>query len=62
MHLADLRSYLKADQRLLRLYADPNAWVRKVILNVAVSGRFSRDRAIAEYATGIWNLEPCPVP
>jgi starch phosphorylase len=62
MHLADLRSYLEADRRLLALYADPDAWARKVILNVAASGKFSSDRTIAEYATDIWNVEPCPVP
>jgi starch phosphorylase len=62
MHLADLRSYLDADQRLLQLYADPKAWWRKVILNVAASGKFSSDRTIAEYATGVWNVDPCPVP
>ncbi len=26
MHLADLKSYLEADQRLVELYADPDAW------------------------------------
>ena len=26
MHLADLKSYLEADQRLVTLYADPDAW------------------------------------
>jgi starch phosphorylase len=62
MHLADLRSYLEADQRLVELYADADAWARKAILNVAGSGKFSSDRTIAEYATGIWNVEPCPVP
>ena len=61
MHLADLKSYLEADQRLRDLYADPNAWVRKVILNVASSGKFSSDRAIAEYAAGIWKVSPCEV-
>ncbi len=61
MHLADLRSYLDADRRLVELYADPDAWARKVILNVAGSGKFSSDRTIAEYAAGIWNVEPCPV-
>jgi starch phosphorylase len=59
MHLADLRSYLDADKRLLELYADPDAWARKAILNVAGSGKFSSDRTIAEYAAGIWNVEPC---
>lgn len=62
MHLADLKSYLGADQRLHDLYAEPNAWARKAILNVAGSGKFSSDRTIAEYAAGIWKVGPCPVP
>jgi glycogen phosphorylase len=61
MHLADLKSYLEADRRLVELYADPDGWARKAILNVAGSGKFSSDRTIAEYAAGIWNVEPCPV-
>ncbi|HTS52420.1 MAG TPA: glycogen/starch/alpha-glucan phosphorylase [Burkholderiales bacterium] len=61
MHLADLRSYLDADQKLLELYAESDAWVRKAILNVASSGKFSSDRTIAEYAADIWNAKPCPV-
>jgi starch phosphorylase len=62
MHLADLKSYLEADQRLLELYGDQDAWARKAILNVASSGKFSSDRTIAEYAAGIWKVQPCPVP
>ena len=62
MHLADLKSYLAADQRLCQLYADGDGWARKAILNVAGSGRFSSDRTIAQYATEIWNAKPCPVP
>jgi starch phosphorylase len=62
MHLADLGAYLAADRRLLELRVDPEAWWRKVILNVAASERFSSDRAIAEYAAEIWQAEPCPVP
>jgi len=61
MHLADLKSYLKADQRLGELYADSAGWSRKAILNVAGSGKFSSDRTIAEYATDIWNAKACPV-
>jgi starch phosphorylase len=61
MHLADLASYLEADERLCALYADPEAWARKAILNVASSGRFSSDRTIAEYAADIWHVTPCPV-
>jgi starch phosphorylase len=61
MHLADLKSYLEADRRLVELYGSPDAWARKAILNVAGSGNFSSDRTIAEYAAAIWNAEPCPV-
>jgi len=61
MHLADLRSYLEADRRLVGLYARPDDWARRAILNIASSGKFSSDRTIAEYATHIWNVEPCPV-
>jgi glycogen phosphorylase len=62
MHLADLGAYLEADRRLLELYADPEAWTRKAILNIAGSGKFSSDRTIAEYAAEIWGAKPCPVP
>ena len=62
MHLADLKSYLEADQQLTNLYRDPDAWVSQAVLNIAGSGKFSSDRSIMEYAAGIWKLDPCPVP
>jgi starch phosphorylase len=62
MHLADLQSYLEADERLCSQYANPDEWTRKAILNVAGSGKFSSDRTIREYATQIWNVKPCPIP
>jgi glycogen phosphorylase len=61
MHLADLKSYLEADQQLRELYAHPEQWSRKAILNVAGSGKFSSDRTIAEYASEIREAKPCPV-
>jgi starch phosphorylase len=61
MHLADLKSYVEADQRLVGIYREPRSWSEKAILNVASSGKFSSDRTIAEYATEIWNVQPCPV-
>ena len=61
MHLADLTSYIEAQQRLGELYRDPRSWARKAILNVAGSGKFSSDRTIAEYASDIWGVKPCPV-
>ena len=60
-HLADLTSYLEADHRLCGLYADAECWAHNAILNVASSGKFSSDRAIAEYAADIWRVKPCPV-
>ena len=61
MHLADLTSYVQAQERLGELYGDSGAWARKTILNVAGSGKFSSDRTIAEYATEIWGVKACPV-
>ena len=61
MHLADLTSYCQAQDRLGALYADPGAWARKAILNVASSGKFSSDRSIGEYTSEIWKVNPCPV-
>jgi starch phosphorylase len=62
MHLADLTSYVQAHEDAGKLYADPHAWARKAILNVASSGKFSSDRTISEYAGDIWKVQPCPVP
>ena len=58
MHLALLKSYLDADRKLVELYADPDAWVRKAVLNVAASGKFSGDRIIAGYAKEIRHGKP----
>jgi starch phosphorylase len=61
MHLADLQSYLQADQRMRDWYASPRDWARKAILNVASSGGFSSDRTIAEYAKDIWGARACAI-
>jgi starch phosphorylase len=62
MHLADLTSYVQAQDRLGNLYSHSSEWAQKAILNVASSGKFSSDRTIHEYATEIWKAEPCPIP
>jgi starch phosphorylase len=62
MNLADLGAYLEADRRLVDLYADPQAWTRQAISNIASSGPFSSDRTIGQYAAQIWDVTPCPVP
>ena len=56
-HLADLQSYIFTQQQVSELYANPQQWAEKAILNVARVGKFSSDRTIEEYATEIWNLK-----
>jgi starch phosphorylase len=62
LHLADLTSYMDADRRLTDFYSTPDQWARMAILNIASSGKFSSDRTIAEYASGIWDVAPCAIP
>jgi len=59
-HLADLQDYIDTQQQVSMLYAQPQQWAEKAILNVARMGKFSSDRTITEYAREIWNLKPCP--
>ena len=37
---------------------NPKEWTKKVIRNIACSGKFSSDRTITEYARDIWGAEP----
>jgi starch phosphorylase len=55
--LADLRSYIDAQQRVSEAYQDTQRWTQMSILNTASSGRFSSDRTIADYNQEIWKLE-----
>jgi starch phosphorylase len=59
--IADLPSYSDAQARLQADYADNRAWLKKSILNVARSGKFSSDRTILEYAREIWTTPPHPL-
>jgi starch phosphorylase len=59
MILADLRAYIRAQERVDSTYDDRDGWDRKSIINVARAGRFSSDRTIREYASEIWSIEPC---
>lgn len=55
MALADFRSYVDAQARVEAAYADPDAWSRMAILNVARCGFFSSDRSMREYIERIWH-------
>jgi starch phosphorylase len=58
--LADLRSYIDAQQRVSEAYQDTQRWTQMSILNTASSGRFSSDRTINDYNQEIWKLERVP--
>lgn len=58
MLLADYESYIKAQEKVDRLYMNPLEWSKKCLLNIAASGKFSSDRTISDYARDIWNVEP----
>jgi len=55
--VADLESYLTAQDSAGAAYCDSDEWCRKAILNVARMGKFSSDRSIAEYAWEVWQAE-----
>jgi starch phosphorylase len=56
-HLADLPSYIDAQERAGVEYLNQEEWSRKAILNVARTGKFSSDRTVLEYAREIWNIK-----
>jgi starch phosphorylase len=61
MLLADLRDYIHTQDRVDAAYSDRSGWIRRAILNVARSGKFSTDRTIKEYASEIWHVTSCPI-
>ena len=56
MVLADFAAYCDAEARMSRTYGDRAAWNRMSLLNIARSGIFAADRAIAQYADTIWHV------
>ncbi|MBR6471284.1 MAG: glycogen/starch/alpha-glucan phosphorylase, partial [Victivallales bacterium] len=58
MLLADLKSYIDAQERISELHRAPSAWAKMSLLNIARAGKFSSDRTIGEYAAQIWHLTP----
>ncbi|GGI06453.1 glycogen/starch/alpha-glucan phosphorylase [Isoptericola cucumis] len=60
MVLADYQAYLDAQARVEAAYADPDAWSRSAVLNVARSGFFSSDRSMRDYLDRVWHARPLP--
>ena len=61
LHCADFDDYVACQQRVAEVWADPMAWTRHVVHNLARVGRFSSDRTIRQYAAEIWGIHPVKV-
>ncbi|HCD1917172.1 TPA: glycogen/starch/alpha-glucan phosphorylase [Corynebacterium striatum] len=60
--LGDFESYREARDRMANDYvAAPLDWAKKAWRNICLSGRFSSDRTIADYANEVWKLNPAPI-
>ncbi|MEG2381676.1 MAG: glycogen/starch/alpha-glucan family phosphorylase, partial [Oscillospiraceae bacterium] len=55
--LADYESYIDANHRVDKLFATPDEWNRKAVINTAKAGFFSSDRTIESYNREIWKLK-----
>ena len=54
--LEDYADYARAHWDIDAAYRDEERWARMAIMNTAMSGKFSSDRTIRQYADEIWNL------
>jgi len=61
MLLADYESYIDCQEQASQAYRDQEHWTRMSILNTARIGYFCGDRAIREYASEIWQVEPVKI-
>jgi glycogen phosphorylase len=59
--LADYAAYMDCQERVSAAWQDTEAWTRMSILNTARGGKFSSDRAIAEYCDELWNVRPVTI-
>ncbi|MDI6101356.1 glycogen/starch/alpha-glucan phosphorylase [Actinoplanes sp. NEAU-A12] len=60
--LADYRSYIQCQDDVEVAWRDQARWTRMSVLNTALSGFFSSDRTVADYAARIWRVSAVPVP
>lgn len=54
--LADFDSYVQAQEKVAKAYADKRNWARMALINIANSGKFSSDRTIEDYVRDIWKI------
>jgi starch phosphorylase len=53
---ADFDNYCQTQDSVDALYLRKQQWIKKSIINVAKSGRFSSDRTIKQYSRDIWRV------
>ncbi len=58
MVMADFADYCRAQNDAAALYENREKWNRMSLMNIANAGIFAADRAIRDYANGIWHAEP----
>ncbi len=56
--LQDFEAYRNAHEVANTMYKDEERWFKSSIINIAMSGYFSSDRTIKEYAKDIWKINP----
>ena len=56
--LADFDAYVKAHEKIWKMYADKHQWAKSCLINIAMSSYFSSDRTIMQYAEDIWDIKP----
>ncbi len=59
--LADHAAYVACHEQVSAAWKDSERWTRMSIMNTARSGKFSSDRAIAEYCDDIWKVGPVTI-
>lgn len=54
--LADYRAYVTQQQQISRDFQDQPTWQQRSLANIAASGHFAADLAVARYADDIWQV------
>jgi len=57
----DFASYLDAHKRVDEAFRKKSLWAKMSILSTAGMGKFNSDRSIAEYASKVWDVQPCKI-
>lgn len=58
---ADFPAYIEEQDKIDKVWQNPDEWTKMSIYNGLRTGKFSSDRTIKEYAEEIWKITPCKV-